>query len=256
MARNNADLAHEIEELIKKYNKKPEKKIKKRDIIELFQQCEVIVAAKVDYSDCQIIGEFIENASLKPDVVKDGKRTRLMPVFTTFEQIPVEYMDNFSLIRMSASAAYTYMNDCEELNGLVINPFTEANLELRKKRMTNPNSDATRNFGNTIQPKRAEKPVVNQGEALIIYNNQKFVINKSPFVIGRESADITIPETYISKIHVIISYKDGKYRIADYDSTNGTKVNGTKLRPKVYYEIRDGYEIELSEKEKMIVYIN
>ena len=30
MARNNADLAHEIEELIKKYNKKPEKKIKKR----------------------------------------------------------------------------------------------------------------------------------------------------------------------------------------------------------------------------------
>ena len=174
MARNNADLAHEIEELIKKYNKKPEKKIKKRDIIELFQQCEVIVAAKVDYSDCQIMGEFIEKASLKPDVVKDGKRTRLMPVFTTFEQIPVEYMDNFSLIRMSASAAYTYMNDCEELNGLVINPFTEANLELRKKRMTNPNSDATRNFGNTIQPKRAEKPVVNQGEALIIYNNQKF----------------------------------------------------------------------------------
>ena len=155
MARNNADLAHEIEELIKKYNKKPEKKIKKRDIIELFQQCEVIVAAKVDYSDCQIMGEFIENASLKPDVVKDGKRTRLMPVFTTFEQIPVEYMDNFSLIRMSASAAYTYMNDCEELNGLVINPFTEANLELRKKRMTNPNSDATRNFGNTIQPKRS-----------------------------------------------------------------------------------------------------
>ena len=84
------------------------------------------------------------------------------------------------------------------INGLVINPFTEANLELRKKRMTNPNSDATRNFGNTIQPKRAEKPVVNQGEALVIYNNQKFVINKSPFVIGRENADITIPETYIS----------------------------------------------------------
>ena len=144
------------------------------------------------------------------------------------------------------------------INLVLLPSFTTSglNLELRKKRMTNPNSDATRNFGNTIQPKRAEKPVVNQGEALIIYNNQKFVINKSPFVIGRENADITIPETYISKIHVIISYKDGKYRIADYDSTNGTKVNGTKLRPKVYYEIRDGYEIELSEKEKMIVYIN
>ena len=152
------------------------------------------------------MGEFIENASLKPDVVKDGKRTRINACFLQhFEQIPVEYMDNFSLIRMSASAAYTYMNDCEELNGLVINPFTEANLELRKKRMTNPNSDATRNFWQQqFSLKEQKKPVVNQGEALIIYNNQKFVINKSPFVIGRENADITIPETYISKIHVII----------------------------------------------------
>ena len=55
---------------------------------------------------------------------------------------------------------------------------------------------------------------------------------------------------------VVISCKDGKYRIADYDSTNGTKVNGTQLRPKVYYELRDGYRIELAEKEEMVVYIN
>ena len=55
---------------------------------------------------------------------------------------------------------------------------------------------------------------------------------------------MTIPETYITKIHVMITYKYCKYIISDYDSTNGTKVNGTKLRPKVYYEIRDGYEIE------------
>ena len=54
MARNNADLAHEIEELIKKYNKKPEKKIKKEILQNSFQQCEVIKAC-VDYSDCQII---------------------------------------------------------------------------------------------------------------------------------------------------------------------------------------------------------
>ena len=68
---------------------------------------------------------------------------------------------------------------------------------------------------------------------------------------------LIIPETYISKDSRNYFIYDGKYRIADYDSTNGTKVNGTKIKTlKVYYEIRDGYEIELSEKEKMIVYIN
>ena len=46
------------------------------------------------------------------------------------------------------------------------------------------------------------------------------------------------------------------YKRQDYDSTNGTKVNGTQLRPKVYYELRDGYRIELAEKEEMVVYIN
>ena len=96
-------------------------------------------------------------------------------------------------------------------------------------------------------------------EQTIFYLNEhniKYEINKTPFTIGRENANIVIPETYISKIHVVISYKDGKYRIADYASTNGTKVNGTQLRPKVYYELRDGYEIELSDQENMIVYIN
>ena len=93
-------------------------------------------------------------------------------------------------------------------------------------------------------------------EAIIVYDNKKYPIKKTPFTIGREGTNIEIPESYISKIHVVISYKDGKYRIADYDSTNGTKLNGTALRSKVYYEVRDGYEIELSDKEKLLVYIN
>ena len=93
-------------------------------------------------------------------------------------------------------------------------------------------------------------------EAIIVYNNKKYPVKRTPFTIGREGTNIEIPESYISKIHVVVSYKDGKYRIADYDSTNGTKLNGTELRPKVYYEVRDGYDIELSDKEKLFVYIN
>lgn len=243
---NNSELVYQIEDMIKKYNKKPEKKIRKKDIVQLFQNAEIIVPARLDFEESEIFGESIDGVNLHPDVVKDGRRSRLLPVFTSYEQIPRDYMDNFSLLRMSASAAYSYMNDCDELDGIVINPFTECNLELRKKKVEKQHTE-TKNYT------KAEKT---KAEAMIIYNNKKYVINKTPFTIGRDNANIVIPETYISKIHVVISYKDGKYRIADYDSTNGTTVNGTPLRPKVYYELRDGYEIELSEKEKMLVYIN
>ena len=243
---NNSELVYQIEDMIKKYNKKPEKKIRKKDIVQLFQNAEIIVPARLDFEESEIFGESIDGVNLHPDVVKDGRRSRLLPVFTSYEQIPRDYMDNFSLLRMSASAAYSYMNDCDELDGIVINPFTECNLELRKKKVEKQHTE-TKNYT------KAEKT---KAEAMIIYNNKKYVINKTPFTIGRDNANIVIPETYISKIHVVISYKDGKYRIADYDSTNGTIVNGTPLRPKVYYELRDGYEIELSEKEKMLVYIN
>lgn len=244
---NNTELIYQIEEMIKKYNKKPEKKIKKRDIVQLFQEAEIIVPVRADFDEADVYGEVIDKVSMRPDIVKDGMRARLLPVFTSYNQIPVDYMNTFSLIRMSASYAYSFMNDCEELSGMVINPFTEYNLELKKKKSVDKKVAETKNY---------QKAPETTAEAMVIYKNKKYIINKTPFIIGRENANIIIPEAYISQIHVVISYKDGKYRIADYDSTNGTKVNGTQLRPKVYYELRDGYVIELSEKEKMMVYIN
>ncbi|WP_302625126.1 FHA domain-containing protein [uncultured Eubacterium sp.] len=247
MAKNNIERVYEIEDLIKKYNKKPEKKVKKKDIVKLLQNAEIIMAAKAVFEDCQVYEEMLDGISLHPDIVKDGARARLLPVFTSYEQIPVDYMNSFSLIRIQAMDAYTFMNECDDLDGMVLNPFTEAHLELKKKK----------DFSKKTITKHYKKDIVsNQPEAMIIHNNKKYLINKSPFTIGRENANIVIPQTYISQIHVVISFKDGKYRVADYDSTNGTRVNGTLLKPKIYYELRDGYIIELSEKEKMVVYIN
>ncbi len=249
MAKNNMELVYHIEDMIKKYNKKPEKKIRKKDIVDMLQKAEIILAMRTGFEEAEIFEEIIEGITLKPDIVKDGGRARLLPVFTSYEQIPRDYMDSFSFIKVPASYAYTFMNDCENLNGMVLNPFTEYNLELRKKRSAPKTQvSATKHYKKDV----AET----EPEAMIIYNNKKYPIKKTPFTIGRDNASIDIPETYISKIHVVISCKDGKYRIADYDSTNGTKINGTQLRPKVYYELRDGYRIELAEKEEMIVYIN
>lgn len=246
---NNEQLILHIEEMIKKYNKKPEKKIKKKDIVKMFQKATVILPVTIDLSDAAENNEIIEGMISKPDIVKDGKRTRLIPVFTSYEQIPRDYMDNFSLLRVSSSFVYSYMEMVDDINGIVINPFTELNLELRKKM-----SDRKQQTNNTRQYEM-ETPAIDRPEAMVIYNNKKYPINKIPFTIGREGTNIEIPESYISKIHAVISYKDGKYRVADYDSTNGTRVNGTELKSKLYYEIRDGYEIELSDKEKMLIYI-
>ena len=244
---SNSELINEIETLIKKYNKKPEKKIKKKDIVSLIQEADIIVPGKVSSKNVDIFDEIIEGVRIKPDVVKDGVKSRLLPVFTSFSQIPNDYLENFSFVKMNAAVVYSMMEECEDISGMVINPFTEYNLELKKKK-TEAKKAQTRHYNKPVE--------TTKGRACIIHDNIKYEINKTPFTIGRENANIVIPETYISKIHVVISYKDGKYRIADYASTNGTKVNGTQLRPKVYYELRDGYEIELSDQENMIVYIN
>lgn len=231
-----------IEAMIKKYNKKPDKDIKKKDIVKILKTTEIIVPVYIDYEEMTLLNEQLLGTVLKPDIVKDNHRARLLPVFTTYEQIPRDYMDNFSLIRMSAMDAYGYMNTCEDIHGMVINPFTDLNLELRKK----VDKSSTRSIENVID----EIP-----RAIIIYNNNRYEIDSFPFTIGRDGTNIEIPEAYISKIHVVISYKDGRFRIADYDSTNGTKINGKEIKPKVYYELKDGFEIELADEEKMLVYI-
>lgn len=67
---------------------------------------------------------------------------------------------------------------------------------------------------------------------------------------------LKLTESYISKIHTILVYKDGKYIIADNDSTNGTKVNGILLKPKVPVVLHSGYKILIADEEEFEVYIN
>ena len=247
MAENyNLELVQDIEELIKRYNKKPDKDVKKKDIVTLLQKASVLVPGRVSSKTSSMQGEIMAGMDFQFDVVKDGGRARLVPVFTSFEQIPQDYLDTFSFVKLNAGNLYNHIEECDNIRGMVVNPFTEYNLEIKKKQMSK--KARTRGISKSVDD--SEK------EAIIVYDNKKYPIKKTPFTIGREGTNIEIPESYISKIHVVISYKDGKYRIADYDSTNGTKLNGTDLRSKVYYEVRDGYEIELSDKEKLFVYIN
>ena len=95
MAKNNAELVYQIEDMIKKYNKKPEKKIKKKDIVNLLEKAQIIMTVKSDFSVADVYDEIISGVALKPDIVKDGTRARLLPVFTSYDQIPSDYMETF-----------------------------------------------------------------------------------------------------------------------------------------------------------------
>lgn len=53
----------------------------------------------------------------------------------------------------------------------------------------------------------------------------------SQWTLGRSSdSDITIDEITVSSDHASLSLRDGGWRIEDMDSTNGIKVNGSKIK--------------------------
>jgi len=68
---------------------------------------------------------------------------------------------------------------------------------------------------------------------LIVEGKEKgkeFQINKEPFIIGRDrSNDLCIDDPRVSRKHASIFFYEGKYRLKDLDSTNGTYLNNIKI---------------------------
>jgi pSer/pThr/pTyr-binding forkhead associated (FHA) protein len=76
-----------------------------------------------------------------------------------------------------------------------------------------------------------------QRARLVIQNGdlkgQEFVLEGTEAIIGRSrSTDITISDDGISREHTVILYDDdtGIYSVEDLQSTNGTQVNGKRVR--------------------------
>ena len=127
------ELIQEIEDLIKKYNKKPDKNITKKDIVVLLQNADVIVPGRSNLKGVNVVDEILEGVNFTPDIVKDGGKVRLLPVFTSYEQIPQDYLDTFSFLRVNCGTIYRAIEGCDNIRGMVVNPFTEYNLEIKKK---------------------------------------------------------------------------------------------------------------------------
>ena len=70
-----------------------------------------------------------------------------------------------------------------------------------------------------------------------------------PFLIGTLSgeANLLLPGHSVSRIHARIEEEDGQYMIVDCRSTNGTWVNGIRLRPEERYPLREGDVIRFAD---------
>lgn len=66
--------------------------------------------------------------------------------------------------------------------------------------------------------------------------------------VGRAGCDLTLPGKIVSRHHADFHVElDGTLRVTDRGSTNGTFLNGTRLRPDVATTVRTGDQLGIGE---------
>ncbi len=88
-----------------------------------------------------------------------------------------------------------------------------------------------------------DRPVlmVSEGELL----GHRWTLTNDELLIGRGTdADVVLPERQVSRYHLKIHYRDGRYFLEDLDSKNGTFLNGQQVKGTV--SLQDGDEIQIA----------
>ena len=80
----------------------------------------------------------------------------------------------------------------------------------------------------------AHMPHADTGSAppiYLVFQNQKYLIDKEQFIIGRgsKSSDLPIRDGNISRKHAAVLRRNGSYYIKDLGSTNGIDFNGVRI---------------------------
>jgi pSer/pThr/pTyr-binding forkhead associated (FHA) protein len=74
---------------------------------------------------------------------------------------------------------------------------------------------------------------------------ERWIVNREKFVIGRGSdCEVILPERQVSRYHAEIKHDGGKYFLHDFDSKNGTHLNGKQVAGTV--ALHDGDEISIA----------
>ncbi len=88
-----------------------------------------------------------------------------------------------------------------------------------------------------------DRPVLMVSEGELI--GRRWTLNDDEMVIGRGTdADIVLPERQVSRYHLKIIFRDGRYYLEDLDSKNGTFLNGQQVKGTA--SLQDGDEIQIA----------
>jgi hypothetical protein len=94
-----------------------------------------------------------------------------------------------------------------------------------------------------------EKPVLITREGILV--GERWTIDRDEFVIGRGSeCDVMLPERQVSRQHIKILHENGRYKLQDLGSKNGTHLNGKQVTGTVPLE--DGDEIQIALAVKLV----
>lgn len=79
-------------------------------------------------------------------------------------------------------------------------------------------------------------------------------VNKDTFIIGKGKASdyIVSDNSAISRSHLTVITKDGRYYVSDNGSTNHTYINDEELVPQTEYEISDGTVVKIADEEFVV----
>lgn len=104
-----------------------------------------------------------------------------------------------------------------------------------------------------------ETTVLNQDQTQMVTpslmrtkNNEKIIINKPIFRIGKERSYVDYfigDNTAISRSHANIVFREHKYYVVDTNSTNHTYVNGQMLQSNLEFEVKHGDKIRLANED-------
>ena len=85
----------------------------------------------------------------------------------------------------------------------------------------------------------------------MLNDGKRIDIDKELYTLGKseQKADFAIDNKSVSRAHLSIIYKDGKFYAKDLSSLNGSYLNNNKLNPQEEVEIKNEDSIKLADAE-------
>jgi hypothetical protein len=105
----------------------------------------------------------------------------------------------------------------------------------------------------TPQPRPSPEPATVGPRLFLVFNNQRILIDKDQFIIGRGSktSDLAIKDGNISRKHAAVIRRAGTFYIKDLGSTNGIDYKGMRIDNK---RIDEGDVFHLCDYELRFTY--